>query len=108
MALTVVTTGTLTADGTVQTIGAAQTAAGVYVLQVDLVNMAAADLVTLRTIVKVLTGSTAHVLYRAVFSNMQPYPVVQTPPIAVPYEVTFTLQQTGAGYRNFDWAILKL
>lgn len=108
MALAVAVDDVLTADGSEQTIGAAQTDSNTYVLAVDLVNMAAGDLVVIRAKVKVLTTSTAHTIFRATFTNAQPYPVVQTPPIVSPFSVTFTLQQTGAGYRDFDYSIMTL
>lgn len=108
MALTVVTTGTLTMSGSEQTLGAAQTSAGVYVLALDLINLAAGDVAELYIYVKTLTGSTARLLDKITWTNAQGDPNFQTVPIVVPYEVTFKLKQPTGSARNVDWAIITL
>lgn len=108
MAITVTNYGTLTASGSQQTLGAARTDGATYVLQVDLVNMAAGDVVEIRAICKVLTGSTERTLYRAVYSNAQADTVVQSPPVPAPYSVKFTLVQTAGTNRDFDYAVMSL
>ena len=108
MALTVTNTGTLTADGSEQTIGAERTDGKTYVLQLNTANMAAGDIVELRVKVKVTSGGSAVTLYRAVRSGVQPYAAEQTPPIVAPYSVSFTLKQTAGTNRNFDYALISM
>lgn len=108
MALTVTNTGTLTADGTEQTLGAERTDGKTYVLQLDLANMAAGDLVEIRAKVKVVNGGTTRTAFKAVYANAQAYPALQTPPIPAPYSVTFTLKQVNASYRAFDYALISM
>lgn len=108
MALTVTNTGTLTADGSEQTIGVERTDGKTYVAQVDLANLAAADTVEIRVKVKVTSGGSARTVYKAVFANTQPYPAVQTPPIPAPFSVTFTLKQTTGTNRGFDYALIAM
>jgi len=108
MALTVTNSGTLTSSGSEQTLGASRTDGKTYVLQVDLNNMAAGDAVEIRVKAKVLTGSTERTLYRANYAGAQPYAVVQTPPIAAPYSVTFTLKTLVGTNRDYDYALMSL
>ena len=108
MALTVTNTGTLTADGNEQTLGASRTDAKTYVAQVDLTNMAAGDVVEIRAKVKVVSAGTERTLYRAVYSNAQAYAAVQTPPVPAPYQVTFTLKQRAGTNRNYDYALISM
>lgn len=108
MAISVTNSGTLSASTSEQTLGASRTDGKTYVLQVDLNNMAAGDVVEIRAKAKVLTGSTERVIYKATFANAQGYPVVQTPPIPAPYQVTFTLKQPTGTSRDFDYALMSL
>lgn len=108
MALTVTNTGTLTASSSEQTLGAERTDAKTYVLQVDLNNMTAGDVVELRAKIKAVSGGTARTLYKAVYSDAQPYPALQSPPIPAPYSVTFTLKQTAGTNRDYDYALISM
>lgn len=108
MAISVTNYGTLTASSSEQTLGASRTDGKTYVLQVDLGEMVAGDVVEIRAKAKVLTGSTEATIYKATFANAQGYPVVQTPPIPAPYQVTFTLKQPTGTARDFDYALMSL
>lgn len=117
MAITVKDSGTLTADGTEQTLGSAFTDSGVYVVTVNLEEMAAADVVALRAYVKVLTGDTEkRLLYSAAYANAQGDAadagagalgevVACSVPIESPYEVEFTLEQIAGTNRDFKWRV---
>jgi len=108
MALTVVTTGTLTLTSSEATVNASQTSSGTYVLSLDLTNMAAGDVVELTIYTKTLTGSTERLLDRVSWANAQGQPAFQTVPIVSPYQITFKLKQpTGTG-RAIPYAILTL
>lgn len=84
---------------------ATETAVGVYVLTVDLSNMASGDTMTLRAKVKTLTGSTSTKESSITFTGAQDPAVFQSKPIAVEHEVVFTLQQTAGTGRSFPWSL---
>ena len=109
MAVGTPTTGTLTCTASEQTLGTAKTDSRTYVLTLDLTNMAAGDVVELYVYVKVLTGSTARVLWKQYWANAQTgQPVYMSPPIPAAYSVEFKLKQpTGTG-RNVDWAFFSI
>lgn len=108
MAIAVTHYGTLTATTGEQTLGAEETTANTYVCMVDLLNMAAGDVVLIRAKVKTLTGSTAAVYFKATYANAQVAKVVQTPPIPSPHSVTFTLQQPSGTARDFPYSVMTL
>lgn len=108
MTISVTNYGTLTSTASEQTLGASRTDGKTYVMQIDLTNMTAGDIIEIRAKAKVLTGSTEATLYRAVYSNAQPYAVVQSPPIPAPYQVTFTLKRIAGTDRDYDYALMSL
>lgn len=98
--------GTQTAViSTEHTLGTPPTAAGTYVLAVDLSNMVDGDVVELRMKRKVLTGGTIRQTLLAVFSNAQSDLVAYSIPVPTPWGVTATLKQTAGTGRNFDWSL---
>ena len=108
MAIGTPTTGTLTCSGSEQTLGSAKTDGRTYVLFLDLSNMAAGDVVELYVYVKVLTGSTARVLWKQYWANAQGQPVYMSPPIPAAYSVEFKLKQPTGTARNVDWAFFSI
>lgn len=105
--------GSLTADGTEQTIESPSiTGAGSYVLAVDMVNLAAGDTVELRVKTKVISTSTLQLVYYATYSNAQtslntysiPVPIDGT----VSTQISFTLKQTAGTNRVFPWNVMTL
>lgn len=108
MAIGTPTTGTLTCSGSEQTLGSAKTDGRTYVLFLDLNNMAAGDVVELYVYVKVLTGSTARVLWKQYWANAQSQPVYMSPPIPAAYSVEFKLKQPTGSARNVDWAFFSI
>lgn len=84
------------------------TAAGTYVLVVDLNNLANGDTVELRIKTKVLTGSTARLAYMTTYVNAQSEPNVYSLPVPSPYSFEATLKQVAGSGRSFDWAIYAL
>lgn len=85
MAWTEVTgnTTTLTAGSTEDSIIAAQTLAGMYVVAIDLNAMVAATVIEVRVYTKVRTGATARVIGRWSFSGIQAEANWQSPPVFV-------------------------
>ncbi len=108
MAIGTPTTGTLTCSGSEQTLGTAKTDAKTYVVALDLVNMAAGDVIELYTYVKAISGSTARVAWKAYFAGAQGVPNYQSPPVPAPYSVEFKLKQPTGSARNVDWAIFSI
>ncbi len=118
MALTNQANGTQAATlNTEHTLSGAFAVAGVYILTVNLKNLANGDVVELRAYQKCLTGDVqSYLAYKKAFSNVQgdaaavgsnaqgPVLAISIPVPSV-YSVTFTLRQTTGTGRNFDWRI---
>lgn len=104
MAVTQVDSGTVTADGTEQTVDT-QTAGGVYVWAVDLSNLAAGDSVTLRVKDKILAAGSAVLAFEQTFTGAQDIDWVCSEPVATAHEITFTLEQTAGTNRDFPWSV---
>jgi len=108
---TVVTSGTLTANGSEDTIGAVQNTAGTYIVVVDASNMSAGDATLLKAKRKVLSSDSAAVIvYEAAFQNAQADPVKISIPIPSPVNcaVGFTLTQTAGINRSYNYSIETL
>lgn len=91
-----------------------EAASGIYVLFLDLVNLAAADIVELRAYSKVLTAGTSHLVFEQSYANKKgdglsagssgkgPV-IVKSPPIESPFQLVWTLKQVAGTGRAFDW-----
>ncbi|MAV95351.1 MAG: hypothetical protein CMA31_06680 [Euryarchaeota archaeon] len=104
MALVVRDSGTLTTDGTEQTLGTS-TFAGVFVVQVDLSALQAGESVKLKAKTKTLTGSAVAIFIEQTFTGVQTEPIVQTEPLTSPWSFTATLQRTVGTDRAYPWSI---
>jgi len=92
-----------------------ESAGGIFVLFVQLKNMAAADVLELRAYAKVLTGDANELLvFEQSYANIQgdgaaagssaKGPVaVKSPPLESPFSLKWTLKQTAGTGRSFDW-----
>ena len=108
---TIVASGTLTADGSEDTIGSALNTAGTYIVVVDTTNMAAGDATLLKAKRKVLpSDGGAAIVYEASFQNAQADSVKISIPIPLPTNcaITFTLMQTAGTNRSYDYSIETL
>lgn len=113
MAVTLFASGTQSATVTTEHFLSSPNVAGLFVLQVDLVNMVAGDVVELRAYKMVLTGGTTRVTYFAQFAGPQATNAL----IAISAEmantltdtnaVRFSLTQTFGTSRNFPWAVIN-
>ena len=108
--------GTKTADGTEQTL-ADTSAAGTYILSVDVTAMQAGDILELRIYVKVLTGDTAGTLcpYYTSIPGAQAADggeVWISPPVTTALAdsgaVRATLKQTAGTNRNYNWNLVQI
>ena len=104
MVLQVQYSGTLTTDGTEQTLNTS-VFVGVHVVQVDLSAMQAADIVVLKAKTKVLTAGATTIFIEQTFTGVQTEPIVQTEPVTSPFSFTATLQRTGGSDRAYPWSI---
>lgn len=114
MAVTAHATGTQTASiGTEHTLDDVASA-GVFVVEVDTVNMAAGDTLELRIYIMVLTAGTRRVAYKETYVDAQNADDLIKVSVPVPNELTdagavrFTLKQTAGTGRNFPWKVLSL
>ena len=88
------------------------TTAGTYALHVDLSNMAAGDVVTLRVRNRAnassgALGASTSVAYQTTFSNAQVLTLSVSPPILVPLGARFELLQSAGTARTFQWAVVS-
>lgn len=105
---TVNTNGTLTADGTEQTL-ATVTDGGTFMLALDLSNMALGDKILIRASVKLFSGEASSQFDERLFQQDQTSnPIVLMDPIPAPIEVKYTLEQTAGTNRDFPWAVYEL
>lgn len=88
----------------------APSSAGVRVLIVDMVNMAAGDTVELRIKIAALTAGTQRVAYYGVWTGAQATDNMIAISVPIPSEqgATFTLKQTTGTGRVFPWKVMTL
>jgi hypothetical protein len=113
MAVTSVAAGSKTADGNEQTLEASNlTAAGSYVLCVDLVNMVLGDAVELRVKTKARSTGTLQTVYFATYANAQTQLNVYSVPVPIDgtesAQISFTLKQTAGTNRAYPWNVMTL
>lgn len=108
---TSVTSSSLTLTSSEQTVGSQQTTAGTYVLDLDLINAAAGDVIELYVYKTVATSAgTERLMDKVTFTNAQGDPVFSTVPVPIVtgQTVTFKLKQpTGTG-RAVPYTIMTL
>ena len=97
-------TATVTTEHTLTTI----TAAGTYVLTVDMNALALGDYLTLRGKVKVRSTGTTRTIYTGTYANVQDNLVSASIPIPTVSECVFTLEQTAGTGRAFPWEVVAL
>lgn len=108
MAVASVGSGTQTATIDVEHTLDTETNAGVYVLVVDMANLANGDTVMLRIKTKYAAGGTSRLAYAAAYSNVQADLIKYSIPVPVDTEIVCTLEQTDGTGRDFYWNLLKL
>ena len=110
MSITVVGSGTQTAVINTEHSLYSDTVSGTFVFRVNLVNMAAGDLLELRMKSKVLSGDTLAVVYKYSFYNAAAVDniIQQSVPVVSDIGVTCTLKQTQGTGRSFTWSVLQL
>lgn len=104
---TVVAAGTITTDGTEQTLST-PILDRAYVLWLDLVLLQAADTVRVRASRKVLSSGTVRKAAEQSFSGVQDPELACLVPLAFPYGGTFTIQRTAGTDRAIPWSLESL
>ena len=84
------------------------TAAGTYVLEVELTNLVDGDELELRIKVKGRSASTSRLAYIQSYAHAQSRLVVLSVPVPAPFEFIATLKQTAGTGRVFIWSIYEL
>jgi hypothetical protein len=112
MAVTSAASGTLAANvGATPDVLAALETAGVYVLEVDTVNMVAGDVIVLRVQKMTLTGGTVRTYILQTYFGAQPTDDLIKRSIPISADLTdtdslkFTLNQSFGVSRNFPWKV---
>lgn len=108
MAVSIQTEGSQTAVITTEHTLATVTAAGIYVLVVDLLNMAKADTLELRIKTKLTASDTLQLAYGQTYRNAQSRLNSYSIPVPSPVELVATLKQTTGTGRVFIWAVYAL
>ena len=108
MAVSVNTGGDTLTDGTEKTL-ATITAAGTYVLVVDLGPMVNGDVIEFRIKTKVRTGSTAYEAYYAAYAHAQgnnrnKYSL----PVPSPFSFAATIKRAAGTDHTYNWSIYAL
>lgn len=107
---TLISSGTLTpASLTVEeNFAAADTTNKTYVLVVDTVNLAGAEIVEFAIYTIVLAAGAERVAYRRAYTGPQAIPIKYSPPVPANISFKARITQTGGTLRAFPWAIVAL
>lgn len=109
MTVSVESSGSQTATlGTWHDVAAVTSTAGVRVLAVDVANLTGSEVLDIRIQVNVRSTDSQRVAYQATLVGAQSAPVVQSVPVVVPDDATFSIRQTGGTGRAFPWAVYLL
>ncbi len=108
MAVTSVGSGTQTATLDTEHTLDTETTAGVYVLVVNMYNLANGDVVILRIKTKAVSAGTSRLAYSATYANIQSELIKYSVPVPIDTEIICTLEQTDGTGRDFEWNLLKL
>jgi len=107
MAVTSIAEGSITADGSEQTVSAI-TASGTYVAVIDTANMQAGDALTIRVKVRVRDGGTIRTMYIVSLADAQDEPIAVSAPVGSPYGMTVTIEQTAGTNRAYPYSIEQI
>ncbi len=102
-----VTSGTLVADGTEQTLASSTTANGIFWVQVDVSAMVDGDTVELRSYTKANSAGTERLAYFGSFSNTQPILIKISDEIRTVGDYKFTLKQTAGSNHTYPWGVFQ-
>jgi len=98
--------GTLTADGSEQTV-VERSALGTLEGHIDLASMQAADTVVIKEYIMLKSGGTYRLYDSATYSGVQAKPNLHVVKLPARYGVRVTLQQTAGVNRNYDYNFFR-
>lgn len=107
MAVSEVDGGSVTTDGTEQTL-TTQTTAATYVLVTDTANMVNGDMIELRLKTKARSGGTSRQAYVVTYQNVQGNPNKYSVPVPANVEIVATIKRVGGSDRAYPWGLLSL
>jgi len=105
MPVTSIATGTVTTDGTEQTVGSAQTGDFFFSGYIDLTNNAAGDTVVIK--IKVRVDSSDIICIQDTFTGAQAEPLYYFPPLPSTENFVVTIQKTGGTNRDYKFRIFS-
>jgi len=108
MAYAEVTSGTLLLTTAEQTLGAAQTTAGIYTLSLDLSTMAAGDVVEVYVYTKARSASTQRLSSIIPFADAQGRPTKVLRAFDSPHSIEFKIKQPTGTARTIEYSIRKM
>lgn len=104
-----VTSGTQTATlDTEHTLGTTQTDDEVYVGRVNVTNLAAGDVLKVRSYVKVVSAGALALWQEVTLTGVQTEKVLDLDPVGSVHSFEFRIEQTDGTGRSFEWSILKV
>jgi hypothetical protein len=98
--------GTLTADGTEQTL-LEFVGVGIVSGHVDLQNMTTDDTVVIRQYIKVKDDGAYKKYAEEIYAGVQSLPAIHITPKAVDVAMKITLQQTSGSFKSFDYNFIR-
>jgi hypothetical protein len=105
---TVTASGTLTADGTVQTVtDTVDNKYFTFKLDTGLMTTADADVTTLKIYDMVLNAGTLRLVYSETYTGTQDLPIKFMPPMWITEEIKITLEQSAGTNKNYAWVLLE-
>lgn len=84
-----------------------ETTAGVYQAVLDMNNLAANDLLIVRSKIKVVSGGTSRVLEEYTLAGVTAQKIMMTEPIPIAWEVIYELEQVAGTGRSIPYSILR-
>jgi hypothetical protein len=107
MAVAEFESGTVTADGTEQTLNTTTPGVtdGVYQLWIGTVNMLKGDKIKIRIKEKIVSAGSSRLVFVASVSHAQDEPAWVSPALILLHGWDMTLQQTAGTNRQYNWSI---
>ena len=108
MAITSVENGTVTTDGSEQTIGSAQTTDGAYTGYLDMTNSTSGETIVIKIKVRI-AGSDDRVVVKDTFAGAQAdEPLYHFPPVTSTENFTWTIEKTGGTNRAYTYRLYRI
>lgn len=107
MAVSSIQDGSITTDGSEQTIGSAITDDAAYTGYLDMTNNAGGDTIVIKIKVRI-AGTDDRVMIKDTFTGSQDEPLYHFPPITSTENFTWTIEKTGGTNRAYTYRVYKV